>query len=211
MRFISAQLHAPASTATFGARRPARQRHGHGGSPTAVAAMPGSRLYPVQANAVFAAPAGGGDRAAARAVHFYVWDEEAGVVRWMCSWQTTPSGRRRARRRAPRGDGPVGCEASSERRLQDPGGARASCGDARSGRGPDRRPGRLRRAPAGLASRQRDRAHRSGRRGGHAHRRLSGAPGGSPAAGARAGTGSISAPAPGSRASRWPSLCRGCT
>ena len=22
--------------------------------------------------------------------HFYVWDEDAGVVRWMCSWQTTP-------------------------------------------------------------------------------------------------------------------------
>ena len=22
---------------------------------------------------------------------FYVWDEEAGVVRWMCSWQTTPT------------------------------------------------------------------------------------------------------------------------
>jgi threonine aldolase len=22
--------------------------------------------------------------------HFYVWDEEAGVVRLMCFWQTTP-------------------------------------------------------------------------------------------------------------------------
>jgi threonine aldolase len=21
---------------------------------------------------------------------FYTWDEQAGVVRWMCSWQTTP-------------------------------------------------------------------------------------------------------------------------
>ena len=56
-----------------------------------VAVLPEARLaYSVQANAVFAAlPA----RAIARLgeqYHFYVWDEPDGVVRLMCSWQTTP-------------------------------------------------------------------------------------------------------------------------
>ena len=45
----------------------------------------------MQANAVFAAlPAAVIERLHER-YHFYVWDEEAGVVRWMCSWQTTPA------------------------------------------------------------------------------------------------------------------------
>jgi threonine aldolase len=56
----------------------------------AVAAVPGVRIaYPLQANAVFAAlPQPVIDRLHER-YHFYVWDEDAGVVRWMCSWQTT--------------------------------------------------------------------------------------------------------------------------
>ena len=56
-----------------------------------VAAMPGAELaYPVAANAVFATlPAAAIERLHER-YHFYVWDEEAGVVRLMCSWQTTP-------------------------------------------------------------------------------------------------------------------------
>jgi threonine aldolase len=57
-----------------------------------VAATPGAALaYPLQANAVFAAlPAAAIERLHER-YHFYVWDEDAGVVRLMCSWQTTPT------------------------------------------------------------------------------------------------------------------------
>ena len=57
----------------------------------AVAAAPGVEIaYPVEANAVFAAlPQAAIERLHER-YHFYVWDEDAGVVRLMCSWQTTP-------------------------------------------------------------------------------------------------------------------------
>ena len=57
----------------------------------AVAAVPGVEIaYPVEANAVFAAlPQAAIERLHER-YHFYVWDEDAGVVRLMCSWQTTP-------------------------------------------------------------------------------------------------------------------------
>ena len=57
-----------------------------------IAAMPGAELaYPLEANAVFAAlPAAAIERLHER-YHFYVWDEDAGVVRLMCSWQTTPA------------------------------------------------------------------------------------------------------------------------
>lgn len=54
------------------------------------AAVPGVRLaYPVQANGVFAAlPPAATD--ALREHHpFYVWDEPAGIVRWMTSFDTT--------------------------------------------------------------------------------------------------------------------------
>ena len=90
MRFLSAQLlrlfegdlwRETAGHANAMARRLA----------DAVVATPGVDLaYPVQANAVFAAlPATAIERLHER-YHFYVWDEDAGVVRWMCSWQTTP-------------------------------------------------------------------------------------------------------------------------
>ena len=33
--------------------------------------------------------AAGGDASAPAGFDFYVWDEQAGEVRWMCSWDTT--------------------------------------------------------------------------------------------------------------------------
>jgi len=47
--------------------------------------------YPVQANAVFAALPAAAIRRLHERYHFYVWDEKAGVIRLMCSWQTTPA------------------------------------------------------------------------------------------------------------------------
>ncbi len=52
-------------------------------------------VHPVQANAVFARL----PRAATDALladlpgddPFYIWDDATGVVRWMCSWDTTPA------------------------------------------------------------------------------------------------------------------------
>ena len=45
-------------------------------------------LYPVQANAVFARlPHDVSERVQQR-VQFYFWDEAAGDVRWMCSFDT---------------------------------------------------------------------------------------------------------------------------
>ena len=47
-------------------------------------------VHPVEANAIFARlPRQAIDRLAPDHP-FYVWDEAAGVVRWMCSWDTTP-------------------------------------------------------------------------------------------------------------------------
>lgn len=56
----------------------------------ALAGAPGVRItQPVQANGVFAAiPPAAADRLL-RDWYFYVWDESAGEVRWMCSWDTT--------------------------------------------------------------------------------------------------------------------------
>jgi threonine aldolase len=91
MRFISAQLlrlfDGDLWRETAGHANTMARRLGD-----AVAAAPDVTLaYPVQANAVFAAlPAAVIERLHER-YHFYVWDEEAGVVRWMCSWQTTPA------------------------------------------------------------------------------------------------------------------------
>ncbi|MFL5893398.1 MAG: threonine aldolase family protein [Solirubrobacterales bacterium] len=93
MRFIAAQLEAlltndlwrrNASNANSMARRLA----------DAITAMDGVELaYPVEANGVFAnLPAPAIDRlreALPAAMPFYVWDEEVGTVRLMCSWDTT--------------------------------------------------------------------------------------------------------------------------
>ncbi len=89
MRFISAQLlrlfEGDLWRETAGHANAMARRLGD-----AVAAVPGVRIaYPLQANAVFAAlPRPVIERLHER-YHFYVWDEAAGVVRWMCSWQTT--------------------------------------------------------------------------------------------------------------------------
>jgi threonine aldolase len=90
MRFISAQLLRLFEGGLW------RETAGHANAMArrlgdAVAAVPGVEItYPVEANAVFAAlPATAIARLHER-YHFYVWDEDAGVVRWMCSWQTSP-------------------------------------------------------------------------------------------------------------------------
>lgn len=57
----------------------------------ALADAPGVRLtQPVQANGLFAAIPRGVIAELQREWHFYMWDETAAVVRWMCSWDTTP-------------------------------------------------------------------------------------------------------------------------
>lgn len=57
----------------------------------AAAAVPGvSVAYPVQANAVFVAVPTAVTTRLLEDYRFYTWDEQRGVVRWMCSWQTTP-------------------------------------------------------------------------------------------------------------------------
>jgi threonine aldolase len=44
----------------------------------------------VQSNGVFAVLPRAATEALQRDWHFYTWDERAGEVRWMCSWDTTP-------------------------------------------------------------------------------------------------------------------------
>ena len=93
MRFISVQLETLLADDLW--RRPAAQanamasRLGEG-----AAALAGVEVvHPVEANGVFAKlPRGAIDGllAALPGEHpFYVWDEDADVVRWMCSWDTT--------------------------------------------------------------------------------------------------------------------------
>lgn len=90
MRFVSAQL-----LALFGGDL-WRETAGHANDMArrladAVEGLPGVRLaYPVQANAVFAALPAQAIERLLRDYRFYAWDEAAGVVRWMCSWQTSP-------------------------------------------------------------------------------------------------------------------------
>jgi threonine aldolase len=56
----------------------------------AVTDIPGLEITrPVQTNAVFAALPMEVTRSLQRDYPFYVWDESAGEVRWMCSWDTT--------------------------------------------------------------------------------------------------------------------------
>jgi threonine aldolase len=90
MRFVSAQLlrlfEGDLWRETAGHANAMARRLG-----AAAATVPGVKLaYPVQANAVFAAlPEAAIERLHER-YHFYVWDEATGVIRLMCSWQTTP-------------------------------------------------------------------------------------------------------------------------
>lgn len=56
----------------------------------AVAGLPGVTVtQAVEANAVFAIVPADVTRALQAAWPFYVWDEQTGEVRWMCSWDTT--------------------------------------------------------------------------------------------------------------------------
>jgi threonine aldolase len=57
----------------------------------AVSDVPGVEITnPVQANAVFAVIPREATTRLQERFRFYVWDEAAGEVRWMCSWDTTP-------------------------------------------------------------------------------------------------------------------------
>jgi threonine aldolase len=52
--------------------------------------LPGLRITrPVETNAVFAALAPAVTSALQLEFPFYTWDETAGEVRWMCSWDTS--------------------------------------------------------------------------------------------------------------------------
>ena len=94
MRFISVQLEALLTDDLW--RRSAEHANAMAARlAEAVAATDGVELaYPVEANGVFAnLPAPAIERlreALAAAMPFYVWDEEAGTIRLMCSWDTTP-------------------------------------------------------------------------------------------------------------------------
>ena len=58
---------------------------------TAVENIPGVTITrPAQANAVFAILPPDVTAMLQRDTHFYIWDEQAGEVRWMCAWDTTP-------------------------------------------------------------------------------------------------------------------------
>jgi threonine aldolase len=91
MRFVSAQLLRLLEDDLW------RETAGHANAMAqrlvaAAAELPGVRVaYPVQANAVFVALPATVTERLLEDYRFYAWDEEAGVVRWMCSWQTTPA------------------------------------------------------------------------------------------------------------------------
>ncbi len=93
MRFVSAQLDALLAGDLW--RRNARNANAMARRlADAITAIDGVELaYPVEANGVFAnLPAAAIDRlreALPAALPFYVWDEAAGTVRLMCSWDTT--------------------------------------------------------------------------------------------------------------------------
>ena len=94
MRVIAAQFEALFTDALW--RRIATQANSMAQRlADAITAIDGVELlYPVEANGVFAnLPAPAIDRlrvALSAAMPFYVWDEDAGTVRLMCSWDTTP-------------------------------------------------------------------------------------------------------------------------
>ncbi|HVI94324.1 MAG TPA: hypothetical protein VM753_09975, partial [Anaeromyxobacter sp.] len=58
----------------------------------AVAPLPGvAVVFPVEANAVFARIDPARIAPLQRAFFFWPWDEQAGLVRWMCAWDTEPA------------------------------------------------------------------------------------------------------------------------
>ena len=88
MRFVSAQLDALLRDELWLQRAP-RQRDG-GSLAERVPEVNGVKITrPVEANAVFAVLAQEAIVALRERYDFYVWDESASEVRWMCSWDTT--------------------------------------------------------------------------------------------------------------------------
>lgn len=90
MRFVSAQLLRLLEGDLW------RETAGHASAlaqrlAAAAAGVLGVRVaYPMQANAVFVALPAAVTKRLLEDYRFYTWDEQTGVVRWMCSWQTTP-------------------------------------------------------------------------------------------------------------------------
>ncbi len=89
MRFLAAQFDALLSNELW--LRCARHANTMAGRlADAVSDVPAVQITrPVQANAVFAILPSEAIPALQREYPFYVWDEAAGEVRWMCSWDTT--------------------------------------------------------------------------------------------------------------------------
>lgn len=89
MRFLAAQFDALISDELW--LRCARHANGMAARlADALNDLPGVRITrPVQANAVFAILPSEVISLLQRDYPFYVWDEAAGEVRWMCSWDTT--------------------------------------------------------------------------------------------------------------------------
>jgi threonine aldolase len=89
MRFVSAQLLSLLEDGLW------RETAGHANGmarrlAAGIETIPGVELaYPAQANAVFATLAKPVTERLLEHYRFYTWDEDAGVVRWMCSWQTS--------------------------------------------------------------------------------------------------------------------------
>ena len=105
MRFLAAQFDALLTDELW--LRCAQQANSMAASlADAVGDVPGLEITrPVQTNAVFATLPRPATEALQREFPFYVWDEHAGEVRWMCSWDTTAGRRRRVRRRDQRRTG----------------------------------------------------------------------------------------------------------
>jgi threonine aldolase len=89
MRFLAAQFDALLSDELW--RRCAGQANAMAARlASALADVQGLRITrPVETNAVFAVLPAAVTEALQRDFPFYVWDEAAGEVRWMCSWDTT--------------------------------------------------------------------------------------------------------------------------
>ena len=89
MRFLAAQFDALLSDELWRANA----RHANAMAARLAAAvhgLPGLRITrPVDANAVFATLPDAARAALHERFAFYDWDEAAGEVRWMCSWDTT--------------------------------------------------------------------------------------------------------------------------
>jgi threonine aldolase len=89
MRFIAAQFEALLTDDLW--RRPARHANAMAARlAEAVGTIDGLRITQrVQANSVFAVLPPGVTAALQEKWRFYVWNEQTGEVRWMCSWDTT--------------------------------------------------------------------------------------------------------------------------